>query len=199
MLTSLAIDPINHFLDLEIRIREQLKLFSGQRIRIQIFPIVEFCLSISDEGKLYFISNQSEADTTLSIPSWQLPQLLLSNKLGLKLIKVTVTGNKSLGNEIINLTQQINFDHVFAQELSKIIGDILTNRVIRINETVHQWFQKNSEHATDSVLEFCAEEKNVFVKSTAYREWTEQIDKLKHSIDQLEVRLNQLTNQSAYK
>lgn len=140
MLTSFAIDPINHFLDLEIRIREQLKLFSGQRIRIQIFPIVEFCLSISDEGKLYFISNQSEADTTLSIPSWQLPQLLLSNKLELKFIKIT--GNKSLGNEIINLIQQINFDHVFAQELSKIIGDILTNRVIRTNETVHQWFQK---------------------------------------------------------
>lgn len=197
MLTSLAIDPINHFLDLEIRIREQLKLFSGQRIRIQIFPIVEFCLSISDEGKLYFISNQSEADTTLSIPSWQLPQLLLSNKLGLKLIKVV--GNKIIGNEIINLIQQINFDHVFAQELSKIIGDMLTNRVIRTHETVHQWFQKNSEQVTDSVLEFCAEEKNIFVKSTAHREWTEQIDKLKHSIDQLEVRLNQLTNQSAYK
>lgn len=197
MLTSFAIDPINHFLDLEIRIREQLKLFSGQRIRIQIFPIVEFCLSISDEGKLYFISNQSEADTTLSIPSWQLPQLLLSNKLELKFIKITE--NKSLGNEIINLIQQINFDHVFAQELSKIIGDILTNRVIRTNETVHQWFQKNSEQVTDSVLEFCTEEKNVFVKSTAYREWTEQIDKLKHSIDQLEARINQLTSQSAYK
>lgn len=197
MLTSFAIDPINHFLDLEIRIREQLKLFSGQRIRIQIFPIVEFYLGISDEGKLYFISNQSEADTTLSIPSWQLPQLLLSNKLGLKLIKIT--GNKSLGNEIINLIQQINFDHVFAQELSKIIGDILTNRLIQTNETVHQWFQKNSEQVTDSVLEFCAEEKNVFVKSNTYREWTEQIDKLKHSIDQLEARINQLTNQSIYK
>lgn len=58
---------------------------------------------------------------------------------------------------------------------------------------------KNSEQVTDSVLEFCTEEKNVFVKSTAYREWTEQIDKLKHSIDQLEARINQLTSQSAYK
>ncbi len=197
MLTSLAIDSINHFLDLEIRIREQLKLFSGQRIRIQIFPIVEFYLGISDEGKLYFISNQSEADTTLSIPSWQLPQLILSNKLGLKLIKVA--GNKTLGNEIINLIQQINLDHIFAQELSKIIGDILTNRVIRINETVHQWFQKNSEHATDSVLEFCAEEKNIFVKSTAHHGRTEQINKMKHSMNQLETRINQLTSQSAYK
>lgn len=197
MLTSLEIDPINHFLDLEIRIREQLKLFSGQRIRIQIFPIVEFYLGISDEGKLYFIANQSEADTTLSVPSWQLPQLLLSNRLGLKLIKVA--GDKLLGNEIINLIQQINLDHIFAQELSKIIGDMLTNRVIRTHETVHQWFQKNSEQVTDSVLEFCAEEKNIFVKSTAYRKWTEQIDKLKHSMDQLEARINQLTNQSAYK
>lgn len=128
MLTSLAIDPINHILDHKIQIREQLKFYSGRTIHVQILPIIEFSLCITTEGKLHPTDNHHKIDATLSIPSWKLPQLLISSNNASEVIKIA--GSQGLGNEIINMIQQTNIEYILVHELSKIIGDIPAYRVM---------------------------------------------------------------------
>jgi ubiquinone biosynthesis protein UbiJ len=191
MLTSLATDPINHVLDHKIRIREQLKFYSGQTVRIQILPIIEFTLCITAEGKFHPTDNHHKIDATLSIPSWKLPQLLIPNNNAPGVIKVS--GNQTLGNEIINFIQQVNIEYFLAHELSKIIGDIPAHRVMQSNHLLHQWHQKNCKRITQSFFEFCTEEKNLFIKKSAdFNGFTQEISALKNSIDQVELSINQL-------
>lgn len=190
MLMSLATDPINDILDHKIRIREQLKLYSGQTIHVQILPIIEFTLRITAEGRFHSTDSHHRIDATLSIPSWKLPQLLISNNNAPEVIKVS--GNQVLGNEIISLIQQANIEYVLANELSKIIGDIPTHRVMQSNHLLHQWHQKNCKRITQSFFEFCTEEKNLFIKSADFNGFTQETSELKNSIDQVESRINQL-------
>lgn len=194
MLTSLVADPINHFLHQNARVCESLKLFSGQMVRVQLFPVVELNWIISDEGKLHLVHDRSEADTTLSISAWLLPQLLIPNKRVTESVKII--GNKNLGNEILILIEKVNAEYIFAQKLSQMIGDIPTNRMIQASKAFHQWNQKNCDQGIHSILEFSTEEKRFLVKSAMTHEFTEEIEKLNHGIDRLEARINHLTNQS---
>jgi len=172
---------------------ESLKLFSGQTVRVQLFPVVEFNLIINDEGKLHLVHDRSEVDATLFIPAWKLPQLLMpSNRTS---ESVTVIGDKCLGNEILNLIKEVNAEYIFAQELSKTIGDIPTNRMIQAGKVFCQWGQRNCDQITHSILEFSTEEKKFLIKSTLTHEFIKEIEKLDHSIDRLEARINRLTNQ----
>ena len=112
-------------------------------------------------------------DATLSIPSWKLPQLLIPNNNAPGVIKVS--GNQTLGNEIINFIQQVNIEYFLAHELSKIIGDIPAHRVMQSNHLLHQWHQKNCKRITQSFFEFCTEEKNLFIKNHFY--WSKKCNR----------------------
>ncbi|GKS68632.1 ubiquinone biosynthesis protein UbiJ [Nitrosomonas sp. PY1] len=190
MLTSLATDPINHVLDHKIQIREQLKCYSGRIVCVQILPIIEFTLCITEEGKFRSTGNYHKIDTTLSIPSWKLPQLLIPNNNASEIIKIS--GNHILGGEIITIIQQVNIEYVLAHELSKIIGDIPTHRIMQSNHLLHQWHQNNCRRITQSFFEFCTEEKNLFIKSADFNIFSQETNELKNSTDQMESRINQL-------
>lgn len=193
MLTSLVVDPINHFIHQKVRVCESLKLFSGQTVRVQLFPVVEFNLVINDEGKLHLVHDRSEVDTILSIPAWKLPQLLMPSDRTSE--SVTIIGDKCLGNEVLNLIKEVNAEYILAQELSKTIGDISTNRMIQAGKAFCQWSQRNCDQTIHSILEFSTEEKQFLVKSKITHEFIKEIEKLNHSIDRLEARINHLTNQ----
>lgn len=195
MLASIVTTPINHVLRSEGWACKRLQSFTGQTVCIQIPFFVNFILRVNAEGEMQPVNNSICADTTLALSPFILARIFTGEATAFQLIKII--GNQSFAEELINIGKQINFSMIFEHDLSKIIGDIPAHRITNTGEHLIKWQTENFDHLSQSLAEYWTEEKRFLTKSSAINQFIEEVKNLQLNTEQLEQRLNRLSQKNA--
>lgn len=191
MLTSIATTPINHFLRNERWACKRLQSFTGQTVCIRIPPLVNFKMLINAEGEVQQADHSICADATLSLSPLVLSRVL--NRKSTALEQIKIIGSKPLADELINIGKQINFNTIFEQDLSKVIGDIPAHRITNTGEHLIQWHAKNLDRMSQAWAEYWTEENVLLTKTAVINQFIQEVRNLQQNTEQLEQRLNRLS------
>lgn len=195
MLTSVVTTPINHVLRGERWACKRLQSFTGKTVCIRIPPLVNFSLLIDAEGEVQQVnSSDMGADTTLSLSPLILPQLLARESSAFE--QIQISGDQSFADELIAIGKQLNLSAIFEHDLSKAIGDIPAHRITQASEHLIQWQMENVHRITQTLTEYWTEENRFLTKPAAVDQFSEDVKNLQLSTEQLEQRLNRLTQRS---
>lgn len=195
MLTSVVTTPINHVLRGERWAYKRLQSFTGKTVCIRIPPLVNFSLLIDAEGEVQQVnSSDMGADTTLSLSPLILPRLLARESSAFE--QIQISGDQSFADELIAIGKQINLSAIIEHDLSKSIGDIPAHRITLTGEHLIQWQVENVHRITQTLAEYWTEENRFLTKPAAVDQFSEEVKNLQLNTEQLEQRLNRLTQRS---
>ncbi len=195
MLKSVVATPINHVLRGENWACKRLQSFTGKTVCIRIPPLVNFSLLIDAEGEVQQVnSSDRDADTTLTLSPLILPRLLARESSAFE--QITIIGDQSFAEELIAISKQINLSAIIEHDLSTAIGDIPAHRITQASEHLIQWQIENVHRITQTLTEYWTEENRFLTKPAAVDQFSEEVKNLQHDTEQLEQRLNRLTQQS---
>ncbi len=191
MLTSAVIMPINYALHREGWPCERLKVYMGRIFYIQIPFLIHCKTQINEKGEIQSVDDNSQADTTITLPPFALPGLLAQKAVAFE--QISVTGDRTFADELINIAKQININMIIEQDLSQVIGDIAAHRIVNTSEHLLQWQTENFDRISHALVEYWTEENPFLTKHTAVNQWIQDIKNLQLNIEKLEQRLNTLT------
>lgn len=195
MLTSVVTKPINHVLRGERWACKRLQSFTGKTVCIRIPPLANFSLLIDAEGEVQQVNNgDMDADTTLTLSPLILPRLVARESVAFELIEII--GNQILADELIAIAKQINLSAIFEHDLSTTIGDIPAHRITQAGANLMQWQVENIHRIAQTLAEYWTEEDCLLTKPATADQFNEEVKNLQHDTEQLEQRLNRLTQQS---
>lgn len=195
MLKSVVTTPINHVLRGESWACKRLQSFTGKTVCIRIPPLVNFSLLIDAEGEVQqAINSDTGADTILTLSPLILPRLLARESGAFEQIKIS--GDQSLAEELIAIGKQLNLSTIFEHDLSTVIGDIPAHRITQAGANLMQWQVENVHRIAQTLTEYWTEEDHFLTKPATVHQFGEQVKDLQHNTEQLEQRLNRLTQRS---
>lgn len=187
--------PINHVLRGENWACKRLQFFTGKTVCIRIPPLVNFSLLIDAEGEVQQAnSSEMDADTTLTLSPLVLPRLLARESSAFE--HITITGDQSFAEELIAIGKQLNLRAIFEHDLSTAIGDIPAHRITQAGTNLMQWQVENVHRIAQAFAEYWTEEDRFLTKPATADQFSEEVKNLQHDTEQLERRLNRLTQRS---
>lgn len=195
MLTSVVTTSINHVLRGESWACKRLQSFTGKTVCIRIPPLLNFSLLIDAEGEVQqAINSDIGADTTLTLSPLILPRILAQESSAFE--QITIIGDQSFAEELIAIGKQINLRAIFEHDLSTAIGDIPAHRITQAGANLMHWQVENVHRIAQALAEYWTEENRLLTKPATADQFSEEVKNLQHDTEQLEQRLNRLTQQS---
>lgn len=195
MLKSVVTTPINHVLRGERWACKRLQSFTGKTVCIRIPPLINFSLLIDAEGEVQqAINSDMDADTTLTLSPLILPRLLARESSAFE--QILIIGDQSFAEELIAIGKQLNLSAIFEHDLSKTVGDIPAHRITQAGTNLMQWQVENVHRIAQALAEYWTEENRFLTKPETVDQFSEEVKNLQHDTEQLEQRLNRLTQRS---
>lgn len=195
MLKSVVTTPINHVLRGESWACKRLQSYAGKTVCIRIPPLFNFSLLIDAEGEVQqAINSDMDADTTLTLSPLILPRLLARESSAFE--QILIIGDQSFAEELIAIGKQLNLSAIFEHDLSKTVGDIPAHRITQAGTNLMQWQVENVHRIAQALAEYWTEENRFLTKPETVDQFSEEVKNLQHDTEQLEQRLNRLTQRS---
>jgi ubiquinone biosynthesis accessory factor UbiJ len=192
MLESVAIAPLNHMLRGESWARKRLQPCAGKTARFRVPPFFDLAVAIQPTGEVAAASTAAGNDTILTIMPALLPRLLVRDEAAYR--EIRISGDSVFGQEILEIGQNLHWD--VEQDLSDVMGDILAHRVVRAGESMVHWHNETLHNLSQALMEYLTEEQPVLAKPTDMRTFAAEVSGLQDHVSKLELRVEDLINQS---
>lgn len=192
MLTSIAINSINHILSRESWAYKHLQVSAGKKACIRIAPILALNIIIDENGLIQNASRHTIFDTTLNTTLSALMQAYNSKQSIYRYIKIS--GDHDFAAKLINIIKNIHFD--FEQDLSHCIGDIPAHRAIQMSTKLLTWHKQSFYNITQAIAEYWTEENPELAKHHKASRLSDEIKVLSTKTEQLEYKIIQLMHKA---
>lgn len=197
MMTSLFLPvlekALNRYLALDPESSLRLQRLEQKTITIEL-PALKLCFQLSVHGKKIHLSAGETVTAEIKIRGTPLNLLALAlsrdKKQSFFADTVSIEGDAELGQQIINLFDQLEID--WEEHLSQVIGDLPAHEVGRFSKSLFAWGKKAQTSLMQDVREYLHEEKAWFPPAEALEDFFCEIDELRLDVDRLEARVRQL-------
>lgn len=193
MLTSIAVTPINHVLHGESWARRRLQVYTGKAARIRLFPFPDFNFSIQAGGEISTLPDCTSVDTIITLTPTLLLRILANDNDETVLNDINISGDCALAKELINIGRHLRWD--LEQDLSGITGDIIAHRIVQASENMIHWHTDSIQNLFQALAEYWMEEQPMLASNALIDEFNHEVKTLHHDTEQLEQRIQKLTNQ----
>jgi ubiquinone biosynthesis protein UbiJ len=197
MLPSLFLQQIetalNRYLALDPESPARLQGLEGKVITIQLEMLrLSFQLSIHENRIRVTAGDDLPADIKIRGTPLSLLTLALSRdkKNHFFTDAVAIEGNAELGQQIIDLFDQLEID--WEEHLSQLVGDLPAHQFGRLARKFFAWGKDARESLTQNLNEYVHEEKPWFPPEAALEDFFNEVDELRLDIDRLEARVKRL-------
>lgn len=195
MLSSAAINAVNQALRHAKWARNDFRAFPGKTFCVHIPPLIELKLQITAEGDIRAANTIGRTDAVLTVPPPLLPKLLARESGAFDAVKIA--GNETLGKQLISVGKQIDLTTIVTHNLSSIVGDIPAYRIGQAGEWLLRWHTDTIARISRIAGEYLVEEKSWLIKDTPMRQFTAEVQTLRHSTEQLERKLKRMARRNA--
>jgi ubiquinone biosynthesis protein UbiJ len=193
MLTSIVVTPINHILHGESWARKRLQAYTGKTARIRILPFPDFIFSIQVNGKISTLSENTSVDTVITLTPALLLRILANGNDETIFNDIKISGDNAFAKELFYIGRHLHWD--LEQDLSGIVGDIFSHRIIQTGENLVHWQTGNIQNLSQALAEYWTEEQPMLTNKTSINGFNHEVKTLHHDTEQLEQRIQKLINQ----
>ncbi len=188
MLASVSLAPFNHFLPSKSWAGKRLQPYVGKTVRLCISSFFNIVLTVQTSGELSAAMSSATVDTTITLTPGLLLRLLAHDEEVYR--KISISGDSVFAEELLCISKNLHWD--VEQDLSRIMGDILAHRVVRISKDLKQWHNKTIRNLSETLVEYWMEEQPLLAKSVRVHEFICEVGALKDDVEQLEKRVEKI-------
>ncbi len=167
--------------------RKYLLPFAGKVLQFNIVPI-KTKLIILEDGSLGISPDHATADAIIHIPPSLAIRLMAKDESAK--MEIRIDGDSHLATKVTKVLQYIRWD--VEDDLSKVVGDITSNKVVAMAKESAQAVKKQTTSITEMLIEFWQEEKPILAKQWQVNQFNTDVDRLSSDMNRLEKRLNKL-------
>lgn len=178
---------LNHLLQQNRWALPRLARFAGKTARFDIAPF-SFSFTVLPDGMLTSADNSTSADAVCVIAPSLLPRLALHDERAHTDIRSE--GDAALLTEIFFLFRNLHWDA--AEDLSRITGDILAERIVQAAQDGKQHLQDTALNLSQAAAEYWTEERPLLAKPQQLADFARQVDTLRDDLARLEQRVARL-------
>jgi ubiquinone biosynthesis protein UbiJ len=189
VLARFAATALNHLLAQNSWALPRLQKFAGKTARFTIAPF-SFGYTILEDGLLRNADAATSADAHCAIAPTLLPRLAVHDENALGEIKRE--GDAALLTEIFFLSKNLRWDA--AEDLSKVTGDMLAERVVQAGRTARQQLHNATDNLARAAIEYWTEERPLLATPPRMATFMQQVDALRDDLARLEQRIKRLGN-----
>lgn len=186
-------NALNRYLALDPESHKRLRGLEGKTITIQLEALkLSFQLTV-EEKKIRLTSGETlPAEIKIRGTPLNLLSLALSRDKKNHFFSETVAieGNAELGQQIIDLFDQLEID--WEEQLAGIVGDVPAHQFGRLTRKLLVFGQEAKTSLTKNLNEYVHEEKPWFPPAAALEDFFSEVDDLRLDMDRLEARVRQL-------
>lgn len=193
MLTSIAVSSINHILHGESWARRRLQVFTGRTACIRLFPFPDFSFLIKDDGEISAIPDSSRVDTVIILTPALLLRIQANNSEDTVFDDIDICGDGAFAKELFTISKHLRWD--LEQDLSGIMGDIFSHRIVHAGETMINWQAESIQNLSEALVEYWTEEQPMLASPALIKEFRREVEILHSNTEQLEQRIKKLIHQ----
>ncbi len=197
MIKSFLLQPIekalNRYLALDPESHQRLHGLEGKTITIHLEALQQyFQLTIHEKTIRVTAGETLPAEIKIRGTPLNLLSLALSRdkKNHFFTETVAIEGNAELGQQIIDLFDQLEID--WEEQLAGWVGDFPAHQLGRLAQKFLAWGQEAKTSLTQNLNEYVHEEKPWFPPAAALADFLSEVDDLRLDLDRLEARVKQL-------
>jgi len=135
---------------------------------------------------------KSKVDATIHGSPMALIQLSSSKNAGATLLEsdVEIDGDMRVAEKFSKILAEVDID--WEELLSKLVGDLFAYRAGEAARSVTEWLKDSSDAMKLNVGEYISEESGLSPADAEVKEFMDEVDDVRMSIDRLEARINHL-------
>jgi ubiquinone biosynthesis protein UbiJ len=177
---------LNHLLRGQPWLRERLVPFAGRSVRLEVPPLA-LVLAIDAQGEL-----QPSGAVAVDASARLSPLTVLRLAAGEEGARsgVEVNGDAALAAALGGVLRALRWDA--AEDLSRLIGDIPAQRLVRLGQRVLAWQREALSSLLAAAGEYLVEERHVLPGREAVASWAREVDALRDETERLSQRIDQL-------
>jgi ubiquinone biosynthesis protein UbiJ len=187
---------LNSWLALDPDSAARLQSLNGKRVALELSRIdITFYLLFADNKAHLTLSSVEQPETIIKGTPLRLMMLALAPRDQRKQFfadDVTMVGNPLLGQQVIELFDQLNID--WEEHISRIVGDVPAHYTGSLLRNLKSWGEKTHATLRQNLNEFLHEEVSLFPPLEALQDFFHDVDKLRMDADRLEARIQHLRN-----
>lgn len=184
---------LNHYLSLDPEFPKRLHELEGKTVTIDLEGLkLHFQLQVL-ESKIQISPGETlPADLKIRGTPLSFVSLALSSdkKKHFFTEQVTLEGNAELGQQIMNLFDQLEID--WEEQVAQIIGDFPSYHLSRFTRRFLSWGKNAEESLRLNLNEYIHEEKPWFPPAVLLQDFYNEVDELRLALDRLEARVKRL-------
>lgn len=192
MLTRPGILALNHLLEAEAWARDKLKPYAGQCVEFHSPPLPPLRLDILDTGLVRSAAGDDKPSLVVNIGAAALPAFLRGEDALLR--EIDIEGNADLAGTVQYLFRHLRWDP--AEDLSKVFGDALAQRMVSEGERLAGWSREAAERLAQNLAEYWTEEQPLLARPAEVRQFLADTDQLRDDLARLEKRIEILSRKT---
>ncbi len=188
---------LNKLLQREAWARERLSRHSGKTARF-IVGGFKASLTIQAGGLTQASDPAIVPDVILTIPAGkiaELPAVLRARDPALIANLMHIEGDAALAQLVSDLARDLRWD--VEEDLSGLLGDMPARRLMQAGRALSGGVQTAATRLAGNVSEFISEESGMVASRPAFNDFAATVQKMRESLDRLELRVSQLTAAAA--
>jgi len=180
---------INHLLAAEPWAKAQLVPHAGKTLCVVVEPF-RIGLTVTSDGLVArSIDAAVGAETTVTLPASALPRVLTGG-IDAVMRDVRIDGDAEFAQVVSTLARTLRWDA--EEDLSKVIGDAASHRVVAAVRSARGEFKRTGERATAGVTEYLLEENPQLVRPRAVEALADAVRTLRDDLARFEKRVDRL-------
>lgn len=190
--SSLLIHPLvsclNRAAGKSAQAKQRLQAHAHETVLFRIDSLADLYVMITPEGHFVAAASGVRVAVILDLSASLIPRIVSGDSAAFD--KIVISGNPVLAEILLYLGKI--FQAEVEENLSSIIGDVLTRRVTSTGQELVRWHLGGIHNLSRALGEFLAEERSVAASKTRFQLLVSDIEQLQQQLTQLEGRISAL-------
>jgi len=185
---------LNHYIALDAEAPERFGVLEGKVISIEILGLNQtISLFPSADGFLLLSDFDGEADATITGSPLALFRLGMAEDVKKILFggDIQLSGDTALANKFSRLLSQLDID--WEEILAQNVGDIVAHKTFNMAKEAAQWIKRSSQSFSMDSGEYLQEEVRLSPSNAELRQFINQVDGARETVDRLAARIQLIT------
>lgn len=178
---ALVYDPIT---------RARLEQLEGRALKVVISsPRLEYCVLSADQ-QIKLLSYHESPATEIKGSAFALFGVLINGSKNLSGTEVEIRGSVGLVEQWQNLIRGLDID--WEDFFNQYLGDVFGHQVAEQVRSARQWHSQRQSNIHQQLVEYCVEELKLVPNRALFKDFCEQNQALRLTIDRAQARLEKL-------
>jgi ubiquinone biosynthesis protein UbiJ len=178
----------NRALRLDPQTAQRLSALSGKIILLRLIDWLDIYICIQEQGVQLRQYSSEKPDTTIESSVTTL--FKLRNSSVIPAGQLHIHGDLELGQQLRDIARSLQID--WEEVIARYTGDIAAHQIGNTARSIHSWLRHSRTRLCENLSDYLQTEANYLPHKTQVEDFINEVSELRHAVDRLEARWQQL-------